>query len=77
MMTTKQIFGYLQAPFRIHMASGRTFDIQHPEMVKLGKRDLVIFSFISDEPDVHDDWDAVSPLLIESISFLESSVSQN
>ncbi len=81
MMTTREIFRYLRSepfrPFRIHMASGRTFDIRHPEMVRVGKSDLVIFSLVSDEPGVHDDWDTVSFLLIESISHLETSASKS
>lgn len=80
MMTSKQIFGYLHAEpfrqFRIHMASGRTFDIRHPEMVKVTKSYLVIFSSVSDEPEVFDYFDTVSLLLIESISYLESPISQ-
>jgi hypothetical protein len=59
------------------MASGRTFDIRHPEMVRVGRTDLVIFSLVSDEPGIHDQWETVSLLLIESISHLESSLSQN
>jgi hypothetical protein len=79
-MTTQEILRYLRAepfrPFRIYMASGRTFDICHPEMVRAGKRDLVIFSLVSGEqPHVHDDCDTVSLLLIESVSHLEASVS--
>ena len=42
-------------------------------MVKLGKRDIIIFKFLSDKPEVYDDWDSVGLLLIESISYLESS----
>jgi hypothetical protein len=59
------------------MASGRTFDIRHPEMVRVGRNDLVIFSLVSEEPGIHDDWDTVSLLLIESISHLETALSQN
>jgi hypothetical protein len=80
-ITRSEIFRYLRAepfrPFRIQMASGRTFDIRHPEMIRVGKADLVIFSLVSDEPGVHDDWDTVSMLLVESISHLEAQVSQN
>jgi len=75
MLTQKEILGYLRAEpfraFRIHMASGRTFDIRHPEMVRIGRVDLVIFSLVSDEPEIHDKWDTVSLMLIESISDLE------
>jgi hypothetical protein len=79
MMTTQDIRRYLRAepfmPFRIHTASGRTFDIRHPEMVHMGKADLVVFSLVADDPAVHDDWDTVSLLLIESISHLDAAAS--
>jgi hypothetical protein len=58
------------------MASGRMFDIRHPEMVRVGKNDLVIFSLVSDQPEIHDQWDTVSLMLIEFISHLDASVPQ-
>ncbi len=77
-MTPREVLSYLKAepfrPFRIRMNSGRTFDVPHPEMVRVGRRDLLIFTFISDTPDVYDRWENVSLLLIESISPLEASV---
>ncbi len=79
-MTSKEILAYVRAkpfrPFQIHMASGRTFEIRHPEMVHVGKNDLVIFSLVSDEPEVHDHWDTVSLMLIEFISHLDAAVPQ-
>jgi hypothetical protein len=78
MMTSKRMLGYLKAepfrPFRIHMASGRTFDIRHPEMVKVGKSDLVIFTLVSDDPEIYDNWHTVSLLLIEDVSHLDAAV---
>ncbi len=78
MMTSKEILAYVRAepfrPFRIHMASGRTFDIRHPEMVRVGRNDLVIFSLVSDQPGVYDLWDTVSLMLIEFISHLDAPV---
>ena len=77
-MTSQEILNYLQVqpfrPFRIRMNSGRTFDIPHPEMVRVGRRDLLIFTFVSDSPDVYDRWENVSLLLIESLAPLEASV---
>ena len=77
-MSPQEILNYTQAqpfrPFRIRMNSGRTFDIRHPEMVRVGKRDVLIFTFVSDSPEVYDRWENVSLLLIESISHLEASV---
>ncbi|HEY1859054.1 MAG TPA: hypothetical protein VGG61_01795 [Gemmataceae bacterium] len=77
-MTPREVLNYVQAnpfrPFGIRMNSGRTFDIRHPEMVRVGKRDLLIFTLVSDAPEVYDRWENVSLLLIESISPLEASV---
>ncbi len=77
-MSPQEILRYVRAqpfrPFRIQMVSGRTFEIRHPEMVRVGRRDLLIFKFVADSPEVYDDWDAVSLLLIESISYLEAQV---
>ena len=53
---------------------GRTFDIRHPEMVRIGRRDLLIFTFVSDNPDVYDRWENISLSLIESIAPIEVAV---
>jgi hypothetical protein len=29
-------------PFRLHMAGGRTFEVRHPEMIKVGKSSVTI-----------------------------------
>ena len=78
MMTPASILTYVRAepfrPFRIHMASGRTYDVRHPEMVKVGKTNLLVFSFVSDQPEVFDEWQSVSLMLMESIAHLELPV---
>ena len=77
-MTSQEVLNYLQVqpfrPFRIRMNSGRTFDIPHPEMVRVGRRDVLMFTFVSDSPDVYDRWENVSLVLIESLAPLEVSV---
>ncbi|MBI1901729.1 MAG: hypothetical protein HYS13_11545 [Planctomycetia bacterium] len=77
-MPRQQVLSYLRAepfrPFRIHMASGRTFDIRHPEMLWVGGTTMIIFTYVSDNPDVFDQWDTVSLMLVESISYLEPAV---
>jgi len=77
-MSSQEVLNYLQAqpfrPFRIRMNSGRTFDIRHPEMVRVGRRDLLIFTFISDSPGVYDRSENGSLLLVESLSPLEAPV---
>ena len=79
MMTPQTVLGYVKAepfrPFRIHMASGRTFDVRHPEMAKVGRTNVLVFFFVSDQPEVFDEWRSVSLMLMESISHLEAPVS--
>jgi hypothetical protein len=78
MMTPQAVLNYVKAepfwPFRIHMASGRTFDVRHPEMVRVGRSNLLVFSFVSDDTAVFDEWESVSLMLTESVSHLEASV---
>jgi hypothetical protein len=78
MMTPASVLSYVRAepfrPFRMHMASGKTFDVRHPEMVRVGKTNVLVFSYVSDQPDVFDEWQSVSLMLLESISHLEASV---
>ncbi len=79
MLTLTGIRAYMGAqpfrPFRLHMASGKTFDIRHPEMIKLGKNFLVIFSVAAGETDVFERFDSVSMMLIESVSHIDQPVS--
>ena len=77
-MTSKQILEYVKAepfrPFRILMNSGRWYDIRHPEMVRVGRDFLVIFSYERDNSDLIDRWESVSLLLVEAISHLQAAV---
>ncbi len=76
-MTPRELLNYVQAnpfrPFRIRMNSGRTFDIRHPEMVRVGRRELLLFTLASDSPDVYDRWESQSLRLIDSIAFSDGS----
>ena len=78
MMTKQTIQGYVRAEpfrtFRIHLVSGRTFDIRHPEMIKVLQSTILVFKAAGDAQDLSDEWDTVSLMLIESISHLEPSV---
>jgi len=62
-------------PFRIRMASGKTFDVRHPEVMKVGRTNLLVFSYVSDQPEVFDEWQSVSPMLVGSVSHSEAPVS--
>ena len=76
MVPPQDILGCLRAipfrPFRIQMTSGKTFDIRHPEMVKVGRGSLIVFSFVSDDPEIYDRWDTVSLMLIENLTHMET-----
>ena len=77
-MAPRENLNYLHAqpfrPFRILLNSGGTLEICHLEMVRIGIRDLLIFTFVSNSPDVYDRWENVSLLLIESLAPLEAPV---
>lgn len=76
MVPPNEILNYLRAvpfrPFQIRMAGGRTYDIRHPEMIRVGRNSLIVFTFISDDAEIYDRWETVSLLLIESIAHPES-----
>ncbi len=78
MLTSSEVLKYVKAvpfrPFRLDMASGKTFDIRHPEMIKVGKTVLAVFWFSANDPDVWDEWTSVALMLIESISHLDGAV---
>ena len=52
MITPQTVLEYVKAepfrPFRIHLASGRTFDIRHPEMIKVLRSHILIFKAAGD-----------------------------
>ena len=78
MITPLTILGYVKAepfrPFRIHMVSGRTFDVRHPEMAKVLKSVVLIFSSASETSKFPDHFESVSLMLAESLAHLDSSV---
>ena len=75
MMTPKAVLDYVKAepfrPFPIHMASGRGFDVRHPEMIKVLKSYALVFKFDDDNPELSEEYTSVSLMLAESISSLE------
>jgi hypothetical protein len=77
MMTPQTVLGYVKAepfrPFRLHLASGRTYDVRHPEMIKVLKSSVLIFTTTGDTPDIPDEWESVSLMLTGSISHLEAT----
>ena len=77
MISPHDALAYLKAqpfrPFRIHMVSAKTYDIRHPEMVRVTPTTLVIFTFVSDDGDIFDRWETASLMLIERFSYLDTA----
>ena len=78
MLIPQTILGLVKAGpfrlFRIHTASGRTFDIRHPEMIKALKSCVLVFKSTGETPEIPDEWDTVSLMLSESVSHIETQV---
>jgi hypothetical protein len=78
MMAPQTVLGYVKAepfrPFRLHMASGKTFDIRHPELIKVLRSHVLVFKPTDDTPEIPEEWESVSLMLTESISHLEAPV---
>jgi hypothetical protein len=80
-MTGREIQAFVDAepfqPFRIHMASGRTFDVRHPEMIRIGRTSVTVFAFSQDDERFYMRVEMLGLLLIESISVLDTSVASS
>ncbi len=83
MMTPKEVVNIVLAepfrPFRINMASGKTYEIRHPEIVQVGKSNLTIFTPLLDDEDAEGNqlWKKISLMFIESIEPLDVAVDSN
>jgi hypothetical protein len=69
-----QVFAEPFEPFRIVTASGRSFEVRHPEFVQVGRSTVTVYAPTEGSLDSPHRWEKVSMMLIESISPLGSSV---
>jgi len=80
MIAPQELLSYLKAkpfrPFRIYMASGETLDVCHPELVQVGRNELMVFTLATDCPEIIDRWETRSLTLMQRISLLDSPVPQ-
>ncbi len=76
MMAPKEMISIIFAepfrPFRINMASGKSYEIRHPEVVQMGRSNLTIFTPLLDEDEGGELWKKISLMLIESIEPLDA-----
>ena len=64
-------------PFRMYMASGRTFDVGHPEMVRVGRSSVTVPMRPEGDATTAERWQEVSLMLLESIEPQEVTARQN
>ena len=78
MMNPREALNFIAAepfrPFRIQMASGRSFEVRHPEMIQVGRTTLTVFSALNDENGSQEQWHRISLLLIECIEPIQATV---
>lgn len=76
MTTGRTVLDFITAepfrPFRLNMASGRSFQIDHPEMIEVGKSSLTVYGRPESSEESTDRWHRVSLMLLESIEPLEA-----
>ena len=77
-MRPEDVLHWLRAvpfqPFRIYLNSGKTYDIRHPEMLRIGRTTMQIYSFAGEPADPYERVEMVSLLLIERIESVASAV---
>jgi len=60
----------------MHMASGRTFEVGHPEMVRVGRSTVTVHMRPEGESSTAERWQEVSWMLLESIGPMEITARQ-
>jgi hypothetical protein len=74
-MTYLELFDYVDAepfrPFRIQMASGRTFDVRHPEMIRVGENAVVVFQYDKHDERLFESFKMLGLPLMASLEHLE------
>jgi hypothetical protein len=59
-------------PFRLHMASGRTFEVRHPEMIDIGKSSIKVYHPFDPNLPNREASEQVSLMLLESIEPIDA-----
>ena len=62
-------------PFRIQMNSGKTFDVRHPEMIKVGRSTSLLITYSGEGATAYERFDIVSHVLMESVGAIEAKQS--
>ncbi len=60
-------------PFRIILNSGHAYDIRHPEVIKVGRSTMHIYTYAGEPADPYGRAEMVGLLLIERIEAIEAA----
>lgn len=64
-------------PFRLRLTNGTSYEIRHPELIKVGRSSALVFFHRGDQPqDLLLRYDSVALIHINSIEHLDASPSQ-
>jgi hypothetical protein len=76
MLTPRTMIDFVSAEpfraFRMHMAGGRTFDIRHPEVIKVGRSSVTVYRRPDDAANQAEHWHEISLMLLESVEPLDT-----
>ncbi len=75
-MRPETLQAYLRAapfrPFRLVLNSGRSYEVRHPEMVRVGRDSFVFYH--ADHPEApYDRFETIGLLLVERIEHIETA----
>jgi len=78
-MLPSTLQGYVRAqpfrPFRVVMNSGDSYDVRHPEMIRLG-RDFFNYYSVASTDQFPETWETVSLLLVDKVQFIDATAAK-
>lgn len=60
-------------PFRLCLVSGRSYEIRHPEMLRVGRSGANVYTFTGEPADPYEHMEMVSLVLVERIEPIEAA----
>jgi hypothetical protein len=80
MLTAKEVLDRVKRepfiPFRIVMSSGEAYEIRHPELVMVGRREIIVGTPAQDDPRISDHHDYLSMLHVTVLEELPARKSR-
>ena len=77
-MSPEDVLTWLHAapfrPFRLYMNSGKTYEIRHPEMLRVGRSMINVYSFAGEPTDPFECMEMISLFLLQRIEPVDAPV---